>query len=187
MSDLTVSATFTKNSGQPATGLTLAEIELYLTQQDRASGVGTVIWNGAQTPTAEMDNVGAYIRILTTGNLDAYNYFAAAEYVGAEVLDVNWVGGAVSLNSVPIGTAIPYTYTVTSQTTGLPLQGVKVEITTDIAGLNTIWSGDTDTFGVARDDYNNLPRLDPGTYFFWKNKPGYVPSLGQTPDIEVIS
>lgn len=184
MSDLTVSATFTKNSGQPATGLTLADINLYLTQQDRATGVDTVIW-ATQNPTAEMDNVGAYIRILTTANLDAYNYFAMAEYTGVEVLDVNWVGGATSLNNVPIGTAIEYTYTVTSQTTGFPVSGVRVAVTTDLAGLNRIWAGDTDNFGVARDDYGNLPRLDPGTYYFWKSKAGWVDV--QNPDTEVVS
>lgn len=185
MSDLTVSATFTKNSGQPATGLTLAEIELYLTQQNRATGADTVIWSGVQNPTAEMDNVGAYIRILTTGNLDAYNYFAAAEYVGAEALDVNWVGGAVSANTIPIGTAIEYTYTVTSVSTGFPVPGVRVAVTTDLAGTNVIWSGETDNFGVARDDYGNLPRLDPGVYAFFKSKAGWIDV--QNPDIENVS
>lgn len=184
MSDLTVSATFTKNSGQPATGLTLTDIEIYLTQQDRASGVDTVIW-AIQNPTVEIDNVGAYIRILTTANLDAYNYFAVAEYVGAQVLDVNWVGGVTSLNNVPIGTAIEYTYTVTSVSTGFPVPGVRVAVTTDLAGLNVVWSGETDNFGVARDDYGNLPRLDPGTYYFWKSKAGWVDV--QNPDTEVVS
>lgn len=184
MSDLTVSATFTKNTGQPATGLTLAEIALYLTAQDRATGVDTVIWNGTQNPTAEMDNVGAYIRILTTADLDANNYFAAAQYTGAQVLDADWITGAVSLNNVPIGTAIEFTYTITNSSTGLPIEGVRVVITTDSAGANIVWAGETNTFGVARDDNGNLPRLDAGTYFFWRDKVGFIFS---DPDTENVS
>lgn len=185
MSDLTVVVIFTKNSGQPATGLTLADIDLYLTQQDRATGVDTVVWNGAQNPTVEMDNVGAYIRILTTADLDAYNYFAAAEYGGAQVLDADWAIGALSLNNIPLGTAIAYTYTVTNQNTSLPIEGVEVEVTTDMVGLNTVWVGHTDAFGVARDAYGNLPRLDAGTYYFFKQLAGWVDV--QNPDTEVVS
>ena len=112
MTDLTVSATFTKNSGQPATGLTLAEIDLYLTQQDRATGVDTVIWDGTEHPTAEMDNVGAYIRILATADLDLYNYFATAYYTGITVLDQPYVNGGHGIDYIPLGTAIEFTYTV---------------------------------------------------------------------------
>ena len=101
MADLTVSATFTQSSGQPATGLALADINIRLTAQNRSTGVDTVIWN-TQNPTSEIDNVGAYIRILTSANLDTNNYFAAAEYVGATVLDSDWALGAISLNDVPI-------------------------------------------------------------------------------------
>lgn len=117
---------------------------------------------------------------------------AEADTPGAVALYLPAQGAAIEQNLEYVvmqrnGAAIAYTYTVTSQTTGLPLEGVRVTVTTDLAGLNVIWNGDTDTFGVARDDFGNLPRLDAGVYYFWKNKPGYVPSLGQTPDIEVIS
>ena len=183
MADLTVSCTFTQNSGQPATGLALADINIRLTAQNRSTGVDTVIWN-TQNPTSEIDNVGAYIRILTTANLDTNNYFAAAEYVGAVVLDSDWALGAISLNDVPIGTAIEFTYTMTSTADGSLLEGVRVVITSDSAGLFPVWAGTTDTFGVARDSNGNKPRLDAGTYFFFRNKPGYT---FQDPDVESVS
>lgn len=181
MADLTVSATFTKSSGQPATGLALADINISLTAQNRSTGVDSVVWN-TQNPTGEIDNCGAYIRVLATANLDTYNYFAAAQYVGAVVLDSNWALGVASLNDIPIGTAIEFTYTMYSTADG-ELEGVRVVIATDAAGLNPIWAGTTDTFGVARDSNGNKPRLDAGTYFFFRNKPGYT---FQDPDIESV-
>jgi len=80
--------------------------------------------------------------------------------------------------------AVEYTYTVTDSGTGLPIEGVEVWVTTDIGGSNTVWNGDTDVFGIARDDFGNLPWLDPGTYYFWKQRSGYVDD--QNPDTEVV-
>jgi hypothetical protein len=184
MVDLTVSVIFSRNTGVPAEGLALADIDLYLTEQDRATGADTVIWDGTQNPTEEIDNIGAYIRIYANADLDANNYFARGEYTGATVLDVDNVMGATSLNNVPIGTAIEFTYTVTNSVTGIPIEGAEVWITTDVAGANIIWKGDTDTFGVARDDAGNLPRLDPGTYQFWTQRAGFT---FVNPDAEVVS
>src|SRR5690554_5239430 len=70
--------------------------------------------------------------------------------------------------------AVEFTYTVTSSVGGTPIDGVQVWITTDNLGGNVVWSGFTDMLGVARDEYGNLPRLDPGTYYFWRNRAGYV-------------
>lgn len=185
MADLTVSYMFRLNTGAAATGLTLTDIDIWLTSQDRATGADTVIWDGTQHPTDEMANTGAYIRILTTGDLDANNYFAAAEYTGAVVLETDFVQGAVGITEPPIGTAIAFTYTVTDSVTGLPVEGVEVWVSTDLAGNNIIWYGTTDAFGVARDQYDFLPRLDAGTYYFWKQRVGYVDD--QNPDTEVVS
>lgn len=95
MSNLTVAVFFTEPVGQPATGLALADIDLYLTQQHVVTGVDTVIWNGAQNPTEEIDNIGAYARIYASANLDTFIYFARGTYTGAVVLDVDHVTGAV--------------------------------------------------------------------------------------------
>ena len=184
MADLTLAVFFTRNTGQPATGLALGDIDLYLTEQDRATGADTVIWDGTQNPTEEIDNIGCYIRIYAAADLNANNYYGRGTYTGAAVLDVDDVMGGVSLLDIPVGTAIEFTYTVTDAGTGLPIQGVHIEITTDVAGTNVIWCGETDTFGVARDDNGELPRLDPGTYQFWRNKPGYIFT---NPDAEVVS
>ena len=80
MSDLTVAVFFTQGTGAPAIGLALGDIDLYLTAQNRATGVDAVVWNGAQNPTEEIDNVGAYIRIYAGADLDTYNYFARGNY-----------------------------------------------------------------------------------------------------------
>lgn len=85
----------------------------------------------------------------------------------------------------PVAGAIEFTYTATDSGSGLPIPDATVWITTDIAGTNVIWSGVTDTFGVARDVYGNLPWLDAGTYYVWKHKVGYVDD--DFPDTEVVS
>jgi len=79
--------------------------------------------------------------------------------------------------------SIEFTYTVTNIITGLPIEGVQVFFSTDLAGLNVVWTGVTDTFGVARDAQNNLPRLDPGTYFVHSQKAGFVFAV----DTEIVS
>lgn len=185
MADVTVAYMFRLNTGAAATGLTLADIDIWLTSQNRETGVDAVIWDGTQHPTAEMDNTGAYIRILTTGDLDTYNYYAAAEYTGATLLQTDYVQGAFGANNIPIGTAVEFTYTVvTPDPVNDPIEGVEVDISTDIAGNNVTWAGDTDTFGVARDDAGNLPRLDPGTYYLWRQRAGYTFT---NPDTEVVA
>lgn len=80
--------------------------------------------------------------------------------------------------------AIEFTYTVTNTVTLLPIEGVEVWISTDVAGVNVVWNGDTDAFGIARDDGGDLPWLDPGTYYFWNQKAGYT---FPNPDTEIVS
>ncbi len=81
-------------------------------------------------------------------------------------------------------TAIEFTYTVTDSVSGLPLPGVRTSFSTDISGVNIIWTGITDAFGVARDDAGKLPRLDPGTYYVWRILAGYT---FIDPDTEIVS
>lgn len=72
----------------------------------------------------------------------------------------------------PLSVAV--TYTVTDDTTLLPLDGVCVTFATDANGNNIVWTGFTDALGVARDTFGNLPRLDPGTYYVFRNLSGYT-------------
>jgi len=80
---------------------------------------------------------------------------------------------------------IAYTYTVTDSVTLLPIAGVEVWFTTDIAGSNVVFYGVTDAFGVARNAMGNLPCLDAGTYYAFKQRVGY--SDDDNPDVETVS
>lgn len=149
MSNLTVSATFTQSSGQPATGLTLAEINLYLTAVHKTTGAVTVIWNGTQNPTAEVTNTGAYIRIYSSADFDTYNYFAAAEYDGATVLDQDWITGAASIEAtVSLSTPVATVTAAVSGTTITVYRGTTWVIA--LTGLGNISAYDTIYFSVKR-------------------------------------
>lgn len=77
-----------------------------------------------------------------------------------------------------------FTYTVTDSVTLNPIEGVEVWFTSDLAGNVVVWYGVSDAFGVARDIFDNLPCLDPGTYYVWKQRVGYVDD--QNPDTEIV-
>lgn len=81
-------------------------------------------------------------------------------------------------------TAVEFTYTVTSTAGNTPLPGVYITITTDALGSSVVWTGVTDSFGVARDLNGNKPRLEPGVYYIFRLKPGYVFT---DPDSETVS
>ena len=80
---------------------------------------------------------------------------------------------------------VEFTYTVTDSVSTLPIPGAIVTISTDVGGNNVVFTGVTDSFGVARHTINNtLPFLDPGSYYFWTRKTGYSFT---NPDLEVVS
>lgn len=81
-------------------------------------------------------------------------------------------------------TAVEFTYTVTNSVTSAPLEGVQVWIATDSAGSYVVWAGTTDASGVARDSNSGLPLLDPGTYYFWRQRAGFTFT---NPDTETVS
>lgn len=188
MTDLTVMARFTKSGvlgpGEPATGLTLSDIDLYLHAQHRTTGVDTQIWDGTQHPTTEIAEVGVYLRIYTGADMDTYNYHVSSKYGGIVTLDQHWVNGSVGLLYLPLGTALEWPYNVYKKGTSVPIEGVKVEVHRNVAGNDPIWIGWTDMLGAARDIYGNYPRLDPGTYYFFRKK-GKVKF--DNPDTEVVS
>lgn len=174
---------FTRNSGQPALGLALADIDVYLVSERKSDGLLTAIWN-PQNPTLEVGG-GMYYRAYVGDDPSVYTYSAWAIYTGAVVLDSDYSLMAAPYMLPPFSPgAVEYQYTVTDSVTLLPIEGVEVWITTDAAGNNVIWNGDTDAFGVARDDFGYMPFLDPGQYFFWKQRVGYVDD--QNPDIENV-
>jgi len=120
-----------------------------------------------------------------------YSYLTtAAETNTAGPLSVKVTGaGAVQQNLVYIvksetKNGVAFTYTLTNSVTLLPIAGATIWFTTDVAGLNVVWAGTTDAFGVARDTDGNLPFLDPGTYSVWRQAEGYTFT---DPDTEVVS
>jgi hypothetical protein len=189
MTDLMVTASFTLSGalgpGEPATGLTLTDIDFWLTAVDRATGATTVIWSGAQNADFEVDNVGQYGAIYSGADLDDYNYFASVRYDGITTLDQHWVNGGVGLANVPIGTAVEFTYTVLDTALD-PIEGVKVEIHRDATGTDVYWVGWTDAFGVLRDTNGLKPRLDPSPpdWHLFRFKGGFT---FDNPDTETVT
>ena len=74
-------------------------------------------------------------------------------------------------------------YTLTNVSNGNPIEGATVTFATDSAISNVVWSGTTDTFGVARDDSGNLPYLAAGTYYIQSRKAGFTFAV----DTETVS
>lgn len=86
--------------------------------------------------------------------------------------------------------AVEFTYTMTESGSGDPIEGVEVWFSTDNPTgspndvSNVVWRGFTDAFGVARDASLNLPLLDSGTYYVWRQLGGYTFA---NPDTEIVS
>ncbi len=87
--------------------------------------------------------------------------------------DAAWITGGAGTGAVEIvyNVSIP-------EETGTPVASVLVQVSTDSLGANIQWTQLTDAFGNA--SFN----LDPGTYYFWRYKPGYTFT---NPDTETIS
>ena len=114
---------------------------------------------------------GAAIRILTAGT----NIVLAK---GVGITGFNDLSSADVAAAVSGAGAITWAYTLTDSTTGVPLDGAEVWVTTDSAGLNVIASGTTDTNGVV------TFYLDAGTVYVWRKKAGYNFT---NPDQETVS
>lgn len=111
-----------------------------------------------------------------------------ADTIGPVNLSVSGVGTTQQnleyVCGVRVLGAISFTYTVTDSVTTLPIDGVDVQFSIDAPGNKVVWYGVTDVFGVARDAQGDLPLLVPGTYYVWRQYPGYN---GINPDVEVVS
>jgi hypothetical protein len=111
MSNLLVSARFTESLGLAKTGLTLADIDLYLMAVNADTGVQTEIWDGSQNPTFEISNQGAYGRIYSEADLVTNHYFVRAVYTGAETLDTDESMGVAGLSEDSIWSRTPRSLT----------------------------------------------------------------------------
>lgn len=88
MSSITITVLFTKNNGEPATGLTLADVAIYLRSRAKTGGAVAVVWNG-ENPTEEIGG-GMYTRRYALADESLYEYFCWALYSGAVSLDSNY-------------------------------------------------------------------------------------------------
>lgn len=122
---------------------------------------------------------GWYYYRNTAGEADTYGP-VAIRVTGAGVDTQNLIATVKELSI----TAVEFTYTLTRSDNGNPIEGAQIWICTDTAGQYVVWAGLTDAFGVARDSLNNLPRLDPGTYYIFRQKGGYT---FNDPDTEVVA
>jgi hypothetical protein len=156
------------NAGNMVTGLGGA-FNLSISKAGGAfvAGTGTKAeigngWYKYTIPLAETDTIGPFSILASGGASIQQNLIYVVE---------SYVVGAVEL-----------TYTVTYGV--IPIVGASVFIYTDVAGNNLAWKGVTDSFGVARDNDNELPSLYPGTYYIWSIKYGYE---FDNPDTEVVA
>lgn len=131
------------------------------------SKAGAAFVTGAGTK-AEISN-GFYQYLSTSGESNTVGALAV-KITHASIIQQNLT--YVVEQRTPL--SVSFTYTVTDDVTLLPLDGVCVMFTTDSAGSNIVWTGFTDSLGVARDLNGQLPRLDPGTYFVHKTLSGHV-------------
>lgn len=193
----TVASLFTQNDGDPAIGLTLTDIDVYLYRRAKATGIVSTVWNGVN-PTEEIGG-GLYGRAYTNDDTATYEYFAYAQYTGAAVLDTNYalqnaptavdianaVWNEVQAGHVGAGTFGLYldaqisgiggavgggaiAHTITVTDGANPLDGAEVWISTDAAGVNVIAGTlTTDAFGQA------TFMLDAGNYYAWVQLAGY--------------
>lgn len=95
----TMIALFTKNNGEPATGLTTTDIAFTCVSRAKSGGAETTELN-ADTGCEE-SGIGRYVHP-TAGSpdFDANDYFWYAYYSGATVLDSNYVHGGESIVSM---------------------------------------------------------------------------------------
>lgn len=158
-----------------AAGVEVAGLGAVFNLSVSKAGGGFVPGTGAK---AEIGN-GWYSYLIPAGEVDTPGPLSF--YVsGVGTIQQNLV---YTVATSVIG-GIEFTYTVTNSVTLAPLDGVEIWVTTDIAGSNVIWNGSTDALGVARDDMGNKPRLDAGTYYFWRQLAGFT---FVDPDTEIVS
>ena len=174
----------TKDSGDPATGLTLSDIDIYLWRVNKSTGAREAVWSG-ENPTLEIGG-GLYRRPYTSEDLDTYEYYAYAQYTGGQSLDSNYslqeclVQNTLDAiaSAVSGAGAITFTYTLTSSEDGSPIADASVWVTTDAAGDNVVASGTTDVNGQV------VFYLDAATYYVWRQKSRWNFT---NPDTEVVA
>lgn len=173
--------TFSITTHDPDTGvLTDTDVDpIYRLYEDE---VAIPILTGIMSKLDDVNTTGFYVETVAgtvaNGFEDgkSYNIYVEATVDG----DTGGISYAFKAAlEYPIGTYVEHTYIVQTPA-GVPIEGVEVWYYTDATKTNVVWHGNTDTFGQARDQYDNKPRLDAGTYHLVRQKSGYT-----FPDIDV--
>ena len=175
---LEANLTFSICTHDPDTGvLTDADVApAYRVYEDETA---TPILTGTMAKHDDANTTGFYTELIacTTANgfeiNKSYNIYIAAT--------VDSDTGGISFGftvDTPTAGPITFTYTVTDDVSGLPVADVKVWVTTDIAGSNTINQSSTNTSGEV------VFTLSAGTYYLWRQKAGY---LFTNPDTETVA
>lgn len=97
-------------------------------------------------------------------------------------LEPSEYGGAWPMPSP--GGSVDVEYVVMSPVAHCPLQGVRVQVTTDVIGAVVIWSGISDSEGVARDVDGGLLAVPLGTWYLWLDRVGYAFDNPYTLEVE---
>lgn len=165
-----------------------AQTALTISQADvRLAKEGGDFAQKADTSAAVHDEAGWYdvaLNTTDTGTLGRLQV-AVAESGALPVWHEYTVLSQYTYDEFVLGQGtIEYTYTLTNSLTGAPIPGVTIRITSDLAGLNTIWTGTTDVLGIARNLCNDKPRLPAGTVYIWRT--GLSAFTFSNPDTEVI-
>jgi hypothetical protein len=177
----------------PENGLSISQADIRLSKNGAPFGQtnniagATIDENGyyvVPLDTTDTNTLGNLrIAITEAGALLVWQDFMV---VNANTWDAFFGAGTLNVTGVPVfpAGAIEFTYTLTDSVTLGPIEGAEVWISTDLAGTNVIWKGDTDAFGIAMDVNGSLPWLDAGVYYFWRQKVGYSFT---NPDTETVS
>ena len=107
---------------------------------------------------------GGYTYLATAGEADSVGIVAIiVTGAGAVQQNLEYTVQQRTPNAVAITVTI-------KDTSNNVIEGAEVFITSDSAGNNVLWTGDSDSLGIARDDNSVLPYLDFGTYYVWAQR-----------------
>lgn len=155
------------NGITPKTALTLSQADIRLSKN------GAAFAQKNESSAAVHDENGWYAVALNATDTDTLGRLQVAvnEAGAIPVEHESCVLSAHGYDELTFGqNPIDFTYTLTSdQPPYSPISGATIRITTDIAGLNTVWTGTTDVVGVARNLCGELPRLTAATYHFFRS------------------
>ena len=136
-------------------------VEETMKRRDFLKGVAVATWAAIwgvmpsdviKVPTPPTDKQEP--EVVTRGDEDAYDDYLSHPYF----LEGGWRRPS----------QISLIYVLLDANTSIPLVGERLFFTADSEGFGIVWAGTTDTFGIARDVFGNLPYLDIGKYWVWQ-------------------